>query len=581
MMTEQKHHEEREESSSIDPDISCEEAAIVHDADDLAGSMTDDGEIIGEIETENEVSSPVTIDSALKSDVVEDLNKSVVEVQNESDAPVDSSDVSLGNDTRMEENAIVHDSNRTNSDEYNAEDAGAVSSTKPTHDDESFSLENNNNVSSDAASVETATSTNQIPVKELQEKRTKTLVMKESQISSPKHKTPSKSNQNELIRSDGKRQLLTPTPKKPTQLIKIEGKRDLLSESVEYNTINLQSRKEQSSLFLEAATPQKSSALNARRAAWTPNSKERNVDLLAKFIEYKDQIPPTPMARPKGSNDSRRRPPSTSTGRQSWPMIEPRSRPSTSPMPKSTRQLGVEKRRSLPDASILSSYKSYDPVDYDIPTSSIKRRSVMSPMTPESQRGSRKSVGLNKRHSIREISEEKPDSGRIKLKRMAFNVLSTSVKIFCATSIVARSLTFIGADRSLLYYMLETPAIWFVRIYILLFHVILILIEMQVSLPGIIPKGTLNNFVHRAFIQSFIGLLDISMNANRSLVEYDGSENEVDAWVDLAFIVLRVSPRGLLFCAFLYFILAVCGNDGQSIIAVNRRSNGVPIDFDA
>jgi hypothetical protein len=114
-----------------------------------------------------------------------------------------------------------------------------------------------------------------------------------------------------------------------------------------------------------------------------------------------------------------------------------------------------------------------------------------------------------------------------------------------------------------------------------MFHAVLILVELKIGIPGILPRGTLNNFVHRAFIQSFIGLLDICLNSNRTLVEYGSDEisgSQAEKWVDLSFAVLRISPRGLIACACFYFMLAVIGKDGRSMS--HRRFNGAP-EFDA
>jgi hypothetical protein len=359
----------------------------------------------------------------------------------------------------------------------------------------------------------------------------------------------------------------TPMRRNTGQLIESEGRRQLLVDVSE------------SSRSSDVILP-KSFVLSDRRGVFTPMKKEGKTDLLASFIEYEDQIPTTKMSRPKtSSNDGRHIAISATTSRQSWPKTEPkRSRPSTSPLPKSTRQLGAEKRRSLPAAVELSAQKSYDPSDYDIPSSVLKRRNVFSPKTPESQsRRSQREVGLNK-HRLFEHNKGTQSTRRNNLQRAVVNILSTAVKVFSSCCIIARCLTFIGSKRSILYYLAENPAIWAVRFYVLLFHAVLILIEMNVFIPGILPRGTMNNFVHRAFVQSFIGLVDISMNSNRSLVEYDGSEEELEKWVDLAFLVLRVSPRGLLACSLLYFILAVCGKDGRSTIVSPRFTEAMEFD---
>ena len=298
---------------------------------------------------------------------------------------------------------------------------------------------------------------------------------------------------------------VSPQQKKSAQLVRIKGKRELLEGSmlceplgelpIKKSNAKSGRKTKQSSLFTEAND-------ESQHLTRTPKNKQTRVgDLLANFVEYKDQIPPSPSVRPKTSiMENKHRPMSATKGRQSWPMSESKTaRPSTTPLIKPTRQLGSDKRISLPRTKELRTNKSYDPIDYDIPSSLIKRRSLMSPKTPESQRSNRK-VGLNKNHSIHELHKEKPQSRATNLQSMPIRFLSTAVKIFCATCIIARCLTFIGGKRSFLHYLVETPIVWIVRFYILIFHAVLILVEMRMSIPGLLPQGTLNNFVHRAYV---------------------------------------------------------------------------------
>jgi hypothetical protein len=407
---------------------------------------------------------------------------------------------------------------------------------------------------------------------------------------------PEKESDSSLSIESGKQNQLPPIPPKyKTPRKRSEGRRQLLPTTVEctpHNAIKRRSSEikrptahQQSSLFAQSDETDEAPALIAlvnRKGLDTPKGKETKVNLLANFIEYRDQRPSTPLIRPHTANKG------TTKGRQSWPMTEPKTlRPSTSPLP-STRQLGVEKRRSLPDARKLSTRKNCDPADFDIPSSLTRRRSLLSPKTPESQRASirsthsRREVGLIKNHSIHELNEEnQPDTRKNDVKRMTMTVISTAVKIFCSTCIMARCVTFLGGRRSFFFYFVDSPAIWIVRFYVLMFHAVLILVELKIGIPGILPRGTLNNFVHRAFIQSFIGLLDICLNSNRTLVEYGSHEisgSQAEKWVDLSFAVLRISPRGLIACACFYFMLAVIGKDGRSMS--HRRFNGAP-EFDA
>ena len=60
-----------------------------------------------------------------------------------------------------------------------------------------------------------------------------------------------------------------------------------------------------------------------------------------------------------------------------------------------------------------------------------------------------------------------------------------SSQIFCFLCISARCITYLG--KRMFYYIAETPAMWIIRLYILIFHAILILVEMKICIPGIIP----------------------------------------------------------------------------------------------
>jgi len=395
------------------------------------------------------------------------------------------------------------------------------------------------------------------------------------------------------------------TPKRrPAQLIRSEGRR-LLPSSIEHTpqpTIVVRRRVRTDIKSLLRSSTAEQSSFHETDGMHTPTSKTQIVtDLLANFIEYKDQRPPTPSC-PRVS--FKQKPMSARTSRKSWPMFMSESkalRPSTSPLAKSSRHLGVEKRRSLPLIPVLSPPKRSDPCDNDIPPPSLKKRSLLSEslmgLSPpkrsdacdydipppslkkrrsllsiaESLMGSSsQEVGLSRHTWIGDVyvDREKPPTRIDDITRMTMICSSTAVKIFCTACIVARCLTWIGAKRSLFFLITETPTVWMVRFYILVFHVVLIMTEMRIGISGIFPRGSLDNFVHRAFIQSFVGMIEITFNSNKTLVEHVVSgevpEDEVAKWVELSYAVLRVSPRGLLFCSIIYFTLAVFGKDGTS-----------------
>jgi hypothetical protein len=293
--------------------------------------------------------------------------------------------------------------------------------------------------------------------------------------------------------------------------------------------------------------------------------------------------------------ESKMRPATTMKASQR-PLTEAKAqRPSTSPLlnfasvREDSRKPGLEKRKSAVDGKLpntkvsipkLPNYdvedkssnplKSYEADDYDIPAKSLKqRRNSLSPRPIETE------------YHVLGHFTEKPVSkpgfnnqvAKSNANRMILSTLSTAVKLFCFLCISARCITYLGAKRSMFHYIAESPAVWIIRLYILIFHAILILVEMKICIPGIIPRETLDNFVHRAFFQSFIGLLDMSMNSNKALVEHitdSSADSEMDTWIDISYAVLSVAPKGLIACSIVYFIFAVCGFSGKTSFNTSR-----------
>ena len=157
--------------------------------------------------------------------------------------------------------------------------------------------------------------------------------------------------------------------------------------------------------------------------------------------------------------------------------------------------------------------------------------------------------------------------------RSIFPVLSSMLRVtvvlFSTFSLIAQSLTAFGGKMSVIHYIINSPILWTVRFYVAVTHVTLILVEVGVRIPIIIPKGTLDNFVQRGYVQSFIGLLDVCMNSNKSLMESmeelrSGSLTRRGRRMRVSFAILRVSSRGLVACGILYFVLGFFGFDERS-----------------
>ena len=130
------------------------------------------------------------------------------------------------------------------------------------------------------------------------------------------------------------------------------------------------------------------------------------------------------------------------------------------------------------------------------------------------------------------------------------------------------------------YYIINSPFLWIVRGYIAMFHMVFILIELDVAIPIVLPRNTLDSFLHKGFIVQFIGLLDLVMNSNKSsLVETVtdlGVEGLSSRTINLrcAYAVLGISSGGLATCGFIYILLGLAGHTAESRRRVAFQARG-------
>ena len=170
------------------------------------------------------------------------------------------------------------------------------------------------------------------------------------------------------------------------------------------------------------------------------------------------------------------------------------------------------------------------------------------------------------------LATSKPPSNRSYSRSNAhllFDALRIIVIMCCTTSVTARCYVAFGGKFPPFHYMMNSPVLWLVKGYIIIFHLVLVIVEMDIGISCIIPEKTLDNFVHRGCLISFLGLLDLCMSTNKTLVDVaeelsEGVHSERGLWMRCAYLMLGVSSRGLAVAGLIYLCLGVIGYTGQS-----------------
>ena len=287
-------------------------------------------------------------------------------------------------------------------------------------------------------------------------------------------------------------------------------------------------------------------------------------DLLARFKEYNDSK--APSVRPASSSSSR------STTRydqlaQHSPKNNSRQVPSitTSRLRKSSQST-----RSTTESSLHSS----EATEAD----GIQVCSVESTPDIISPRNRAETGLLKKRQPPTSPRSSKSRYPRSVLP-LLFDILRIATICFSVASLVSRLFTMFAGKMQTIYHIYNNPILWTVRWYLFSFQVLLITVELNVGIPGVIPTGTLDNFFHKSHIMGFTGALDLLMNTNKSLVDIvdilqDGSDPK-SIQIQSAFVVLGVVSRGLMTCSTIYLIFALFGFNGESRRKLARSSVGL------
>ena len=123
-------------------------------------------------------------------------------------------------------------------------------------------------------------------------------------------------------------------------------------------------------------------------------------------------------------------------------------------------------------------------------------------------------------------------------------------------------------------YITSNPTLWVIRFYIASFHIVFILIELNVSIPQIC---VLDNWLHKSHMIGFIGNLDLIMSSNKSLTDIVDVLQETDSartvGMEVAFVMLGLCARGLVCSSVAYFIFGLLGYDGE----YRRKSAREPV----
>lgn len=135
----------------------------------------------------------------------------------------------------------------------------------------------------------------------------------------------------------------------------------------------------------------------------------------------------------------------------------------------------------------------------------------------------------------------------------------------CLTFISRCMLWFSGSGSSILNSMIDKPLVWTLRFYISTFHLALIIVELGLGIPIILPRGeTLTILTQRGFIQSFLGIIDLFLHSNKamSLAESISSLEGAllsarERRVQISYAIISVSARGMIFIGVLYCLFGL------------------------
>jgi hypothetical protein len=250
-------------------------------------------------------------------------------------------------------------------------------------------------------------------------------------------------------------------------------------------------------------------------------------DLLGRFKTYNDQIIH-----------------SANTGSRKYKQLDQHS-------PKK-EQLSQSKRTMKDDRKT----KTNEPAGKECTVQNIDHFSHLK--TPESQRA----FGLSD-------GDDPPFVRGIGLSPLMLDIFRIFTILFSSASIASGACTAFDGKTSFIHSITDIPLMWIVRCYIVWFHLVLIVVELDIEIRGLIPKSTFGNFLHKGYLISFIGLLQSFPSSSMSLENVvselqSGSLSVRSIQIRVAFAVLGICSKGLIACGIVYMLLGICGWNRES-----------------
>ena len=267
---------------------------------------------------------------------------------------------------------------------------------------------------------------------------------------------------------------------------------------------------------VKKSSKQQSSAIQT----WKRNAiNGRHRNLLSSFVTYEDQLPPTP----------------TTTSYEKVSMQSPSSRGGD-------RQ--SLSRRSSTDDSLLDMNEGDG-----VPMCTLDSDNVVR---------SRSSSQLKSKTTRRNYAK-------------LTNVLRSFFVICSSLSFICRCLIWFGGKSSesieaIIHNMMDYSSVWVLRLYVSLFHISLILIELRWTLPIVLPSDTLSVLTQRGFVQSFLATLDLVLMSNTTMAEAISAVSGAlltarERRVHISHAIMSVTSRGMMFVGAIYFFLGLLYDD--------------------
>lgn len=267
---------------------------------------------------------------------------------------------------------------------------------------------------------------------------------------------------------------------------------------------------------VKKSSKQQSSAIQT----WKRNAiNGRHRNLLSSFVTYEDQLRPTPTTT-SYEKVSLQSPSSRGGGRQSLPL-------------------------SSADESFLMDHNEAD----GVPMCTLDSDTVV----------------RSRRSSQLESKRTRSNYSRLTIVLRSFFIVCASLSFIC------RCLIWFGGKSSesieaIIHNMMEYSSVWVLRLYLSIFHLSLIFIELGWTLPMVLPPETLSVLTQRGFVQSFLATLDLVLTSNNSMAEAISIVSGAlltarERRVHISHAIMSVTSRGMMFVGAIYFFLGLLYDD--------------------